>query len=35
VDGFRRVMRAVMDDEARAYIDTAEPADRSARGRSG
>lgn len=24
VDGFRRVMRAIMDDEARAYIDGAE-----------
>jgi DNA-binding MarR family transcriptional regulator len=35
VDGFRRVMRAVMDDEARAYIDTTEPADRPARGRAG
>jgi DNA-binding MarR family transcriptional regulator len=33
VDGFRRVMRAIMDDAARAYIDT-EPADRTPRGRS-
>jgi DNA-binding MarR family transcriptional regulator len=28
VDGFRRVMRAIMDDAARAYIDNTEPADR-------
>jgi DNA-binding MarR family transcriptional regulator len=32
VDGFRRVMRAIMDDAARAYIDT-EAADRAPRGR--
>ena len=25
VDGFRRVMRGIMDDEARAYLDRAEP----------
>ena len=28
VDGFRRVMRAIMDEAARAYIDNTEPADR-------
>jgi DNA-binding MarR family transcriptional regulator len=33
VDGFRRVMRAIMDDTARAYIDN-EPASRGMRGRS-
>ncbi len=27
VDGFRRVMRAIMDDAARAYIDNTEAAD--------
>jgi DNA-binding MarR family transcriptional regulator len=32
VDGFRRVMRATMDDAARAYIDT-EPANRAPPGR--
>jgi DNA-binding MarR family transcriptional regulator len=29
VDGFRRVMRAIMDDAARAYIDNTEPAVRA------
>ncbi len=29
VDGFRRVMRAIMDETARAYMDTAEPANRT------
>jgi DNA-binding MarR family transcriptional regulator len=33
VDGFRRVMRAIMDDTARAYIDNTEPANRVPRGR--
>ena len=33
VDGFSRVMRAIMDDTARAYIDNTEPADRTPRGR--
>lgn len=33
VDGFSRVMRAIMDDTARAYIDNTEPADRAARER--
>ncbi len=33
VDGFRRVMRAIMDEAARTYIDTAEPANRSAPGK--
>ena len=28
VDGFRRVIRAIMDDAARAYIDNTEAADR-------
>jgi DNA-binding MarR family transcriptional regulator len=28
VDGFRRVMRGVMDDAARSYLDRAEPATR-------
>jgi DNA-binding MarR family transcriptional regulator len=36
VDGFRRVMRAIMDDAARAYLDSTEQARRQARaGRSG
>ncbi len=30
VDGFRRVMRGIMDDAARAYIDQRRPRDRSA-----
>jgi DNA-binding MarR family transcriptional regulator len=33
VDGFSRVMRAIMDDTARAYIDDTEPAGRMQRGR--
>jgi DNA-binding MarR family transcriptional regulator len=33
VDGFSRVMRAIMDDTARAYIDSSEPAGRLPRGR--
>ncbi len=32
VEGFRRVMRGIMDEQARAYIDA---ADQSARGRRG
>lgn len=35
VDGFRRVMRAIMNDAARAYLDSNEQARRHARGRSG
>jgi len=35
VDGFRRVTRAIMDDAARAYLDSNEQARRQARGRSG
>jgi DNA-binding MarR family transcriptional regulator len=35
VDGFRRVMRAIMGEEARAYLDSTEQARRLARGRSG
>ena len=33
VDGFGRVMRAIMDDTARTYIDNTEPANRAPRGR--
>ena len=33
VDGFRRVMRAIMDDAARCYLDRAEASGRAARGR--
>ena len=33
VDGFRRVMRAIMDDAARSYLDRAEASGRGARGR--
>jgi DNA-binding MarR family transcriptional regulator len=33
VDGFFRVLRGIMDESARSYIDTHEPADRSPRGR--
>ena len=33
VEGFSRVMRAIMDDTARAYIDNTEPAGRTLRGR--
>jgi DNA-binding MarR family transcriptional regulator len=33
VDGFGRVMRAIMDDTARTYIDNSEPANRAPRGR--
>ena len=33
VDGFRRVMRAIMDEAARAYIDDTDPANMAARGR--
>jgi DNA-binding MarR family transcriptional regulator len=33
VDGFSRVMRAIMDDTARAYIDDTEPALRAPRDR--
>jgi DNA-binding MarR family transcriptional regulator len=29
IDGFRRVMRGIMDDAARAYIDQRRPRDRS------
>jgi len=35
VDGFRRVMRAIMGEEARTYLDSTEQARRLARGRSG
>jgi len=31
VDGFRRVMRGIMNDTARAYLDSAEPANRESR----
>lgn len=31
VEGFRRVMRGIMNDTARAYIDNAEPANREPR----
>ena len=34
VDGFRRVMRGIMDDEARAYLDRADPG-RTDSGRAG
>lgn len=33
VDGFRRVMRAIMDDTARRYLDRGEASGRAARGR--
>ena len=33
VDGFRRVMRAIMDDAARGYLDRAEASGRTARPR--
>jgi len=33
VDGFREVMRAIMDEAARAYIDATHPADRPPTGR--
>lgn len=33
VDGFRRVMRSIMDEMARAYLDNTEPASRAQRGR--
>ena len=33
VDGFRRVMRAIMDDAARRYLDRAEASGRAARAR--
>ncbi len=33
VDGFRRVMRAIMDDAARSYLDRAEASGRAARPR--
>jgi DNA-binding MarR family transcriptional regulator len=31
VEGFRRVMRGIMNDTARAYLDSAEPANREPR----
>jgi DNA-binding MarR family transcriptional regulator len=31
VDGFRRVLRGIMDDAARAYVDEADPNSRTAR----
>jgi DNA-binding MarR family transcriptional regulator len=31
VEGFRRVMRGIMNDTARAYLDSAEPAHRESR----
>jgi DNA-binding MarR family transcriptional regulator len=34
VDGFRRVMRAIMDESAREYVDRADAARRDPRGRS-
>lgn len=33
VDGFRRVMRAIMDEDARAYMDSHEPSGRDMRAR--
>jgi DNA-binding MarR family transcriptional regulator len=32
VEGFRRVMRGIMDEEARAYVETADTAARARRG---
>jgi DNA-binding MarR family transcriptional regulator len=34
VEGFRRVMRGIMNDTARAYLDNAEPGDREPRFRA-
>ncbi len=34
VEGFRRVMRGIMNDTARAYLDSAEPANREPRMRT-
>jgi DNA-binding MarR family transcriptional regulator len=34
VEGFRRVMRGIMNDTARAYLDSAEPGDREPRFRA-
>ena len=34
VDGFRRVMRAIMDEAGRAYMDSHEPSGRDPRGRT-
>jgi len=35
VEGFRRVMRGIMDEDARAYIERSESRARESRGRSG